>query len=74
MSVRVGDIVRIDSLVLANAIERELLTKNDIEARVNEIYLDETGIGKDVYTIEVKLPVISVFEDEVTQFARRARR
>jgi hypothetical protein len=68
MSVQVGDTVKIDSYVLSDILHG---FQRDFEATVVNVDGDDTGA--EFYVIQIKLPAISVYEDEVKLLARQKR-
>lgn len=71
MSVSIGDIVKVST----EAITTALLEGNryDVEGVVVDVYEDENDPELDYYNVQLKLPPVAFFNNEINQASRRLK-
>jgi len=71
MSVSIGDIVKVSTEAIITA----LLEGNryDVEGVVVDVYEDEDDPELDYYNVQLKLPPVAFFNNEINQASRRLK-
>lgn len=71
MSVSIGDIVKVSTEAIITALLEG--KKYDVEGVVVDVYEDEDDPELDYYNVQLKLPPVAFFNNEINQASRRLK-
>jgi hypothetical protein len=71
MSVSIGDIVKVSTEAIITALLEG--KRYDVEGLVVDVYEDEDDPELDYYNVQLKLPPVAFFNNEINQASRRLK-